>query len=68
MEDFERYPLKADIFCTGSDQVWNSGWNQGVIPAYYLSFVKDNSVKIAYAASIGKNELVRKKRYNLEDS
>ena len=57
MEDFERYPLKADIFCTGSDQVWNSGWNQGVIPAYYLSFVKDNSVKIAYAASIGKNEL-----------
>ena len=23
-EDFKKYPIDADIFCTGSDQVWNT--------------------------------------------
>ena len=54
--DFKKYPIQADVFCTGSDQVWNSGWNHGVIEEYYLSFT-DSPNKIAYAASIGKNEI-----------
>lgn len=55
-EDFSRFPLEADIFCTGSDQVWNSGWNKGIISEYFLSFV-ENGKKISYAASIGNDEI-----------
>ena len=55
-DDFKKYPVQADVFCTGSDQVWNSGWNHGVIEEYYLSFT-DSPNKIAYAASIGNIEI-----------
>lgn len=48
---------EADIFCTGSDQVWNSGWNNGIEKSFYLSFVPDYVPKIAIAASIGKSDL-----------
>lgn len=47
--------LKADVFMTGSDQVW------GVMPdgsqddAYFLDFVKSGP-RVAYAASFGKSE------------
>ena len=55
-QDFKSLPITSDIYCTGSDQTWNSGWNQGIIPGLFLDFVPDNVKKIAYAASIGKNE------------
>ena len=29
-EEFEKDVPKADIYCTGSDQVWNSYWNEGI--------------------------------------
>lgn len=47
----------ADIYCTGSDQVWNSEWNEGIDKALFLDFVPKNKRKIAYAASFGKSEL-----------
>lgn len=50
-------PPVADIFCTGSDQVWNSGWNNGIEKAFYLSFVPKGIPRVAMAASIGKTEL-----------
>lgn len=50
-------PPQADIYCTGSDQVWNSTWNNGFDPAFFLGFAPDGSKKIAYAASIGKSSL-----------
>ena len=46
-----------DIYCTGSDQVWNSGWNEKIDHPYFLTFAPDNKRKIAYAASFGKKEL-----------
>lgn len=57
MEDFKDYPITSDIYCTGSDQTWNSGWNNGILPELFLKFVPDNVKKISYAASIGKNRL-----------
>ncbi len=48
---------KYDIYCTGSDQVWNSGWNEKIDTPYYLKFVPDNKKKISYAASFGKKKL-----------
>lgn len=55
-EDFEKYEDDADVYITGSDQVWNTGWNKGIIPAMYLNFIK-NKPKFSYAASFGKKEL-----------
>lgn len=72
-EDFINAPVIADVYCTGSDQVWNSGWNEGIIPEYFLEFVKNsrNRKKISFAASFGssvisKCELNKLKSY-LED-
>ena len=56
-EELEQLPIKSDIYCTGSDQTWNSGWNNGILPELFLKFVPDNVKKIAYAASIGKERL-----------
>lgn len=48
------YP-KADIYVTGSDQTWNSKYNNGIDPAYFWGFLRNERI-IAYAASIGKTE------------
>lgn len=56
-KDFACFPIISDIYCTGSDQTWNSTWNDGVLPPLFLSFVPDNVRKIAYAASFGKSKL-----------
>lgn len=54
--DFENYNSDADFYITGSDQVWNSTWNKGIIKPLYLSFV-NTKPKIAYAASFGKERI-----------
>lgn len=56
-EDFKAYPLTADAYCTGSDQVWNSKWNKGIIPPLYLSFVPADKFKFAFSASFGQSRL-----------
>lgn len=56
LDDFNNFHDKYDIYITGSDQVWNTGWNNGILPPYYLSFVK-NKPKYSYSASFGLNRL-----------
>lgn len=56
-DELDANPPAADIYCTGSDQVWNSIWNNGFDRAFYLSFAPEGKRKIAYAASIGKATL-----------
>lgn len=56
-DELDANPPAADIYCTGSDQVWNSIWNNGFDRAFYLSFAPEGKKKIAYAASIGKAAL-----------
>lgn len=41
------------LFIVGSDQTWNYEYNGGLLPEYYLSFVKKGE-KISFASSIGK--------------
>ena len=45
-----------DYLVAGSDQIWNSDYNEGVDSMYYLSFASNKTRKIAYAASAGKTE------------
>lgn len=56
-EDFQDFDDFADIYISGSDQVWNAGWNSGILPPFYLSFAPDNKPKFAYASSFGRNQL-----------
>lgn len=57
LKELKEHPVEADIYCTGSDQVWNSGWNNGVIPEYFLNFVGKSSTKISFAASFGSSNI-----------
>lgn len=56
-EDFSHYNSDADAYCTGSDQVWNSKWNCGILSPLYLSFVPAASYKFAFSASFGQSHL-----------
>lgn len=56
-DDFDKLQIDADIYCTGSDQTWNSGWYGRILKSYFLTFCPDNIKKISYAASFGKTSL-----------
>lgn len=56
-EAVQRLTLDADAYCTGSDQVWNSHWNEGIEKALYLDFVPKGKLVFSYASSIGLSEL-----------
>ena len=55
VDDIRSNVPQADIYCTGSDQMWNSGWNDGIEHSYYLDFVSDKP-KFSFSTSIGMNE------------
>ena len=57
--DFRKYEDYSDVYFSGSDQVWNTGWNGGIIPQFYLDFVPDDKPKYAYSSSFGKDKLDR---------
>lgn len=48
---------KADIYMTGSDQVWNSCKNPAVNRMYFLDYAPKGKKRIAFAASFGRPEL-----------
>lgn len=51
-------PPMADIYCTGSDQVWNDYLEDGHFDrAYFLDFVPSDKRKISYAASFGRDDI-----------
>lgn len=41
-----------DGFICGSDQIWNVDCTRRVVPEFFLSFAKDDKLKIAYAPSV----------------
>lgn len=51
---------ESDIYCTGSDQVWNVNANNGILPAYYLEFAPKNKRCISYASSFGTSQFTSK--------
>lgn len=59
-EDFDEFEDIADVYFSGSDQVWNTGWNNGIIPPLYLNFVPDNKPRYSYSSSFGISKLEEK--------
>ena len=55
--DFYDYIPQADIYCTGSDQVWNSTLNNGTLPHFFLDFVPEGKKRISFSSSFGKELL-----------
>lgn len=56
-KNITRVKFNADAYVVGSDQVWNSGWNKGVIPTMFLSFISNDKPKYSYSSSFGRKEL-----------
>lgn len=44
-------PPTADVYFAGSDQIWNTQFQNGKDPAFYLAFAPKESVRASYAAS-----------------
>lgn len=67
IKELNEAKLDFDFLICGSDQIWNPSDHFGVDPVYFLDFkTLNNSVKISYAPSFGKNTL--EKKYNKEIS
>lgn len=67
-EDIMKNPPDADIYITGSDQVWNSQYNEGIDKGFFLEYAPDGKKCIAFVSSFGKqmldcNEKERTKEY-----
>lgn len=56
-EDLVKDPPSADIYVTGSDQVWNSDYNEGVDRGFFLDFLPEECCRVAFVASFGKTQL-----------
>lgn len=53
---------KADVYMTGSDQVWGPMEDGTYDPVYRLTFAPEGAKKVAYAASFGSTELSKPMR------
>lgn len=49
-------PPEADLYIAGSDQIWNTLFQNGRDPSFYLDFVR-SGYKISYAASFATDRL-----------
>ncbi|MBR2191222.1 MAG: polysaccharide pyruvyl transferase family protein [Eubacterium sp.] len=61
IDELNDNPPQADVYITGSDQVWNSQFamNQELDTPFYLPFVKEGK-KISYASSFGREFIPEK--------
>lgn len=55
-EDFFRKCPSADIYMTGSDQVWNSIHNEGYDGHYYFEGFPEEIRRVAFCSSIGRED------------
>ncbi len=55
-DNFAKKCPKADVYMTGSDQVWNMKHNEGLDPHYFFDGI--DGKKISFASSVGYTELI----------
>lgn len=56
-EELKNNCPQADLYIAGSDQIWNTLFQNGIDPAFYLDFVPADKRKISYAASFATEEI-----------
>ena len=57
---------EAEVYVTGSDQVWNSIHNEGFDGHYFFDGIPQKKKKIAFSASIGREELDSEELQNIK--
>lgn len=57
VEELKNNLPNADVYCTGSDQVWAKIGGVNYDEAYFLNFVPEGKRCISYAASLGKSKI-----------
>lgn len=57
LEELKKDCPEADIYCTGSDQVWGKIGTEEFDKTYFLDFVPDNKKCISYSSSFGKEKI-----------
>lgn len=58
---------QADIYCTGSDQTWNTEIQHGVPRAFFLAFAPEGKKRIAFSASFGISKLPERDKADVKD-
>lgn len=56
-EELQQDPPQADVYVTGSDQTWNSDYNEGIDRGFFLDFIPAGKRRVAFVASFGKERL-----------
>jgi len=57
-EDLKQDCPEADMYIAGSDQIWNTIFQNGKDPAFYLDFVPEGKRRISYAASFATEKII----------
>ena len=52
-KDFNGYTADADIYCTGSDQIWNMKNGASIFGPRFLSFLPKDKRRFAFSSSFG---------------
>mgnify|MGYP000845041497 CR=1 FL=1 len=68
-DELKKNPPIADIYCTGSDQVWNNYLDskKQFDKAYFLDFIStENISRMAYAASFGRSDFNKNELKQIE--
>lgn len=68
LEELRSQPPHADIYCTGSDQVWNETINDHLDWVYFLDFLPEHVYRISYAGSFGKDTIREENRQHIQRS
>lgn len=56
-EELKKNLPDADLYIAGSDQIWNTLFNNGRDPAFYLDFAPKDKLKVSYAASMATSKI-----------
>lgn len=57
IESLRKDPPSADVLIAGSDQIWNTLFENGKDPSFYLDFGKKCQRRISYAASFATDKI-----------
>ena len=56
-QELKKGNIFADVFFAGSDQIWNTLFQNGKDPAFYLDFAPEDAVCASYAASFATDDV-----------
>lgn len=66
-EELKANPPFADVYLAGSDQIWNTLFQNGKDPAFYLEFVPQGSIRASYAASFATEDVLEEWKASIKE-